>query len=129
MWKSEEFARAVGDRIRQFREAQGWSQEDLAVKVGADRSSICRYENGRVIPNNFHLVRLAEALDVSTDELLGGPSRGLYERLEYFLLPIPFRYRGLLRRLNLSFLKIHGIDDRSLRSIPPRSSTKKEDAE
>jgi transcriptional regulator with XRE-family HTH domain len=138
----DEFARAVGCRIRAFRKERGMTQEQLADKVGASRSLISCYENGKFSPNGFSLVRLADALGVRTDQLLGAKVGDTLKQLDDWLLRIPSELRGGLRHLIHSYLKDHEIgkpapgrtrpaspEDRSLRGIPPRSSTKKEDAE
>lgn len=38
---------ALGAAIKRLREEHGWTQEELAVKVGLDRTSIARRENGK----------------------------------------------------------------------------------
>jgi transcriptional regulator with XRE-family HTH domain len=61
----------LGARIKQLRSEHGWSQGDLATKIGgADAGQISRYENGHIAPSAEAIVRLAEALDVSCDHLL-----------------------------------------------------------
>src|SRR6202035_2623794 len=64
-------AMPIGERIKQLRSEQRWSQTDLAAKIGgADAGQISRYENGHIAPSADAIVRLAEALDVSFDYLL-----------------------------------------------------------
>jgi transcriptional regulator with XRE-family HTH domain len=60
----------LGQRVKQLRAEHGWSQADLAAKIGTDAGQISRYENGRMSPSAEAVVRLAEILDVSTDYLL-----------------------------------------------------------
>jgi transcriptional regulator with XRE-family HTH domain len=38
--------RQVGARIEQIRSALGWTQQELAAKVGLNRASICNIEKG-----------------------------------------------------------------------------------
>ena len=59
----------LGSRVKQLRQ-EGWSQADLAAKVGAEAGQISRYENGHMTPSAPAVVRLAEVLDVTTDYLL-----------------------------------------------------------
>ena len=61
---------ALGERIRQLRKEAGWSQAELAERVGTDSQRISRYENGRITPSLDAIVRIAEALNVSIDHLL-----------------------------------------------------------
>jgi len=61
---------ALGERIRELRKEKGWSQAELGELVGTDSQHISRYETGRITPSVDALVRLAAALDVSTDYLV-----------------------------------------------------------
>lgn len=42
-----EVRKIIGDWIRQMREDKGYSQEDLGEKMGIDRSTIAKIENGK----------------------------------------------------------------------------------
>lgn len=58
------------DQIKVLRKEHGWSQADLATRVGGDAGQISRYENGKITPSVDVVVRLAEIFDVNTDYLL-----------------------------------------------------------
>jgi len=60
----------LGERIKTLRTEHGWSQGELAQKVGTDARQISRYENSRITPSVDVLGRIAEALDVSLDHLV-----------------------------------------------------------
>lgn len=62
----------VGERIRAARDARGLSQAELAAAVGVKQQSISKIEGGGGITLPV-LARLAEALDTTTDALLGRP--------------------------------------------------------
>lgn len=57
-------------RLRLIREQHGLTQDELAQRVGMSLSQIHRLEKGSQ-PNADTLVKLAQALDVSVDYLLG----------------------------------------------------------
>ena len=59
------------ERLRQARERQGWSQAELARRIGAGVNQIPRYENGQAEPSPMQLKRLAHHLQVTSDYLLG----------------------------------------------------------
>lgn len=59
------------DRLRGIREAKGLTQEDIQSLTGIDHSRIARYERGKGTPSVDNLDRLARALDVTSDYLLG----------------------------------------------------------
>jgi transcriptional regulator with XRE-family HTH domain len=61
----------IGTRIRELRIAQELSQQELADKLGVDRSTIGKYETNTRIPEVKMLIQLAKFFDVSTDFLLG----------------------------------------------------------
>ncbi|MGH0038370.1 MAG: helix-turn-helix domain-containing protein [Myxococcota bacterium] len=54
-----------------MREERGWSQADLAGRAGLQQSALSHYENATRRPSFANLRRLARALDVSTDYLVG----------------------------------------------------------
>ena len=61
----------VGDQIRKYREKLGLNQDELAELSSIHRVTLARYEAGRVEPGAQALARIADALGVSTDVLLG----------------------------------------------------------
>ena len=61
----------IGQRIADFRRVRGLSQEELAELATLSRISIARYEAGKIEPGAQALGRIADALEVTTDELLG----------------------------------------------------------
>jgi transcriptional regulator with XRE-family HTH domain len=66
----------VGQRIKKIRKERHWTQEELAKKIIIARPCIAYYENGDRYPTVPTLIRLCEALDVSSDWLLGLGGKG-----------------------------------------------------
>lgn len=62
----------LGSRIALLRRSVGWSQSELARKIGVSASAMGMYEQGRREPSSETLVQLAEIFEVSTDYLLTG---------------------------------------------------------
>lgn len=60
---------ALGPRIRELRLRKGWSQEDLAQRVGVRQKQISSYERGVNVPSGEILIALARAFDISLDYL------------------------------------------------------------
>ncbi|UYM14242.1 helix-turn-helix domain-containing protein [Endozoicomonas euniceicola] len=51
---------------------KGWRSKRLALEINVNKSTVSRWLNGETEPRNLaELVSIAEALDVTTDELLG----------------------------------------------------------
>lgn len=61
----------IGQRIAELRRERGLKQDELAELSTLSRISIARYEAGKIEPGARALGRIAEALGVSTDALLG----------------------------------------------------------
>jgi transcriptional regulator with XRE-family HTH domain len=59
------------ERLKTARELRGWSQSDLGVRAGLPSSSVAHFEIGSRKPSFDTLRRLANALEVTTDYLLG----------------------------------------------------------
>ena len=60
----------IGKRIAELRRERGLNQEELAELAMLHRVTIAKYETGQVEPGALAIGRIADALNVSTDELL-----------------------------------------------------------
>ena len=58
------------ERLRELRKERGWSQQELADKIGGDARQISRYENRKITPSVEAVIKLAQVLDISIDYLL-----------------------------------------------------------
>ena len=58
-------------RLRRARELRGLGQADVAARSGIQPSAISHFETGNRKPSFDNLRRLAQALDVTTDFLIG----------------------------------------------------------
>lgn len=61
----------LGERIRSAREAIELSQADLARTLGLTRAAVSLWEIGTSTPSVDNLTRIADALGVSIDWLVG----------------------------------------------------------
>lgn len=59
------------DRLRAARQLRNLSQSDLAEKADLQPSAVSHFETGRRAPSFDNLKALSEALQVTTDYLLG----------------------------------------------------------
>lgn len=59
------------ERLRAARELRAYSQVQLARRTGLQASAVSHFETGARKPSFDNLKRLADALDVTTDYLLG----------------------------------------------------------
>lgn len=60
------------DRLKQARSNKKLSQSELANTIGVHVTNISRYERGENRPTTEVLTKLANALDTTTDYLMGG---------------------------------------------------------
>ena len=64
--------RDIGARIKDAREDQGWTQDQLAEAVGVSRSAVAQWETGRAGQVTTNLTRVAAALGVGVEHLMYG---------------------------------------------------------
>jgi putative transcriptional regulator len=55
--------------IRELREAKGWSQLELANRLGVTPSTVYNWERGRSEPTASTLRRIARTFEVSMDDI------------------------------------------------------------
>lgn len=65
----------LAKRLRSLRTEKGWTQQELARRSEVGQSAISTLESGRCRPQLATLLKLAEALDVSKEDLWPGPGR------------------------------------------------------
>ena len=61
-----------GNFLYNLRKQRGWTQTELADKLGVTNQAVSKWENGDSFPDTGMLVPLAELFGVSVDELLKG---------------------------------------------------------
>ena len=60
----------LADKIIDLRKKAGWSQEELADKLGVSRQSVSKWEGAQSIPDMNKILQLSDLFGVSTDYLL-----------------------------------------------------------
>jgi len=63
---------ALGERIKEYRQKAGLSQEALAEKINVSRQAITKWESNNGIPDIDNLISLSEVMGISLDELVMG---------------------------------------------------------
>lgn len=89
----------LGIRIAILRISKGWSQEELAWRIGVSASAVGMYEQGRREPSLGLLVRLAQELGATTDYLLMGETPASDPSAVPALPSITVRTKALIRLL------------------------------
>lgn len=62
----------IADRIQNLRKSKGYSQEELADKMGISRQSISKWESEQSSPDIDKIILMSEIFGVTTDYLLKG---------------------------------------------------------
>lgn len=62
---------SVADRLARLRRAQGYSQGELARKLGLSRQAVSKWERAEAAPDTENLIALARLYGVTLDELAG----------------------------------------------------------
>lgn len=76
--------KSFGKQLQRYRERAGYSQESLAEQIECSTIFISYIERGKKSPSLDTLVKLANALDVSVDILLGKELKNYTsEKLKY----------------------------------------------
>ena len=60
----------LADKIVSLRKKAGWSQEDLAEKLGVTRQSVSKWEGAQSVPDMDKVVMMSRLFGVTTDYLL-----------------------------------------------------------
>ena len=62
-------ADTLGNRLREAREAKGWTQAELAERIGVSRKTVNTVENGVFVPSTVVALKLAGALGCPVERL------------------------------------------------------------
>lgn len=61
----------IGDNIKRIRKQKGLSQEELAVELFVVRQTVSKWEGGLSVPDADAVIKIAEVLNVSVNDILG----------------------------------------------------------
>jgi transcriptional regulator with XRE-family HTH domain len=61
---------SIGSKVKKYREAKGFSQEDLAFRLDVAQTTISSIESDKSIPNSILLHKIAQELNVDINEIL-----------------------------------------------------------
>ena len=70
----------IASKITQLRKEKGWSQGELATRIGASREIIGKYERNENSPSIEMTLKIARAFGVTVDFLLGEGEFGAYDK-------------------------------------------------
>ena len=104
-------------QVAQLRMDNGYTQEQLAEKIGVSRQAVTKWERGDSVPDLPKLIALADCFGVSLDKLIGR-SEMMYdllkEKVEFYatncrrgydgedILPIIVRFMNYMEKCGLT---------------------------
>jgi putative transcriptional regulator len=59
----------LANRIREVREERGWTQAELAARIGVSRKTVNTIENRVFVPSTLIALKLARALALPVEQL------------------------------------------------------------
>ena len=62
----------IADRIQYLRKQKGYSQEELADKVGVSRQAVSKWESEQSMPDLEKIIVMSDLFEVTTDYILKG---------------------------------------------------------
>ena len=60
----------LSEKIYTCRKKAGWSQEELASRLGVSRQAVSKWEQGTSEPSTTNLIKLARVFDLDPADLL-----------------------------------------------------------
>ena len=101
-----------GQRVRELRQAKGWTLRQLAPRVGVGFTYLSKVERGRLdfgeFPSEALIHRLADALDADEEELLILADK------------VPEQIRRRLKERPEAFRQLAALDDPTLDKVLAR---------
>ncbi|HJB57566.1 MAG TPA: helix-turn-helix domain-containing protein [Candidatus Flavonifractor intestinipullorum] len=86
---------SIGARIKQVRLSRGLTQAQLGARCHMADSAIRRYESGRGNPTFETLQRIADALEITVEYLVGGPEKELCDRFDHYGAVLDIKLRSI----------------------------------
>lgn len=68
---------ALNDNIKQLREINQWSQEEMAQQINMSKNGYAKIERGESKPNLDRLQQIAQVFDISLIELIESDNKGI----------------------------------------------------
>ena len=97
----------VGNLIATLRSEKGLSQNELGAMLGVTNKAVSRWETGRGYPDTALLLKLAEILEITVDELLKGELSSTTQNKKSLNRDINYKAeRALFLRFSLTLIPL-----------------------
>lgn len=115
----------LGSRVKELRDARGWSLREAAARMNVSKSMLSKIENGLTSPTATILGRVAEGFGFSISQLIGGAERAgdviVLPRAEQPVFRVPTS--GFERRSLSPFALSGSRVDFVVNTLPPKQSS------
>ena len=120
----EQIAIVIGEKIKQYRLVNGWTQQELGAKIGISKNAIGNYEKGFRSPKKDTMFDLANAFNISIDDLFPpiqkdipsttSPIQSIYDKLAPHrqVKVLTFSERQLNEQKNEEETKINEVSEK-----------------
>ena len=109
---------AIGKCISLGRQDKGFTQEELANKLGITPQAVSRWERGNAVPDIEHLMPLSQFLDIAVEDILTGgnaPKQSPTENAAtnpYESIYRQMRYNDIVLTFSLSLLPVLEMEEK-----------------
>lgn len=122
----------VGNRIKERRQALGFTAEQLAGMLHKNKATIYRYENGEIenLPHSV-LIPIAKALNTTVDYLLtettdehqdmmglANTDNGIIKRIKERRIELGYSYQDLADKTNMSKSTLQRYESGAIKNLP-----------
>lgn len=83
--QNRDYARIIGQKMKEYRERNGLRLFQMGQKLLVSETAVWKYENGERVPGLDVMIRFAELLGCSLDELISTPGEETDEMKRRFL--------------------------------------------
>ncbi|MCI5904104.1 MAG: helix-turn-helix domain-containing protein [Oscillospiraceae bacterium] len=125
----------ININLSYLRKQNGYTQEEVAEKIGVSRQAVAKWEKGESVPDIYNCTALAELFNVTVDDLINytpeGAGPDIPPKGKYFFGSVTVGDRGQIvipKKARTVFginpgdqLIMFGDEDRGLGIIPKRS--------
>jgi transcriptional regulator with XRE-family HTH domain len=99
----------IANRLAKLRKEKGYSQEELAEKLGLSRQAVSKWERAESSPDTDNLICLAKLYNISLDELLRieEDKKEIKEKKDVKITPTSIQVKDGDEEVNISFNGIY----------------------
>ncbi|MBZ9607462.1 helix-turn-helix domain-containing protein [Clostridium estertheticum] len=95
------------ERLRKSRKEKGFSQEELADRIGISRQAVSKWESGQSNPDTNNLIMLSELYGISLDVLLKGDQEKVEEITKVINRRFHYEYKSKRKVFGIPLVHIN----------------------